>query len=181
MAVTSSADLARSDAGKTASRKESNVIDEAIRRMARLGFMVGEWDLDYTAHYGGKADRDLCGTGAIKPLYDGVYLWFEYEVRNKRTHEIGGGARGIFAWDSKSEAYRYYWFESSGAFLNATASLRDAETLYLQWHGVDCTQIFQRVSDDALLLEMTCPEQNLKLRVDMSRRGKSASEASRPE
>jgi hypothetical protein len=162
--------LVRSHAERTDARKETTVKNEAVRHIALLSFMVGDWDLDYTVHQGGKIQNDLCGTGSIKPIFDGVYLWFEYEIRNKQRGEISGEARGIFAWDSKAEAYRYYWFENSGAFLNATAHLRDEHTLFILWHGVDCTQTFRRKSDDAMLLEMTCPEQDLVLQVNMSRR-----------
>jgi hypothetical protein len=80
-----------------------------------------------------------------------------------------GEAHAIFAWDKKSGQYRYYWFEGSGKFLQATGILQDAHTLALEWQDINCTQIFRRVSADAMYLEMQCPEQDLLLRVDFLR------------
>jgi len=75
----------------------------------------------------------------------------------------------MFSWDPLRQRYRYTWFESSGASLNATAELRDAETLVLDWEN-GCTQTFQPTTTDTVVLEMRCPAQGLTLRVDMSRR-----------
>jgi len=87
----------------------------------------------------------------------------------KATGEMIGEAHAVFAWDKKSGQYRYYWFEGSGNFLQATGILRDDHTLALEWQDIHCTQIFRRVSADAMYLEMQCPEQDLLLRVDFSR------------
>jgi hypothetical protein len=102
-------------------------------------------------------------------ILDGTHLCFDYQVRHKQTGELTGSAHGVFAWDSESGRYRYFWFESSGTFLQATGHLRDADTLFLDWEN-DCTQTFRRVDDATVVLEMTCPEQGLTLRVDMSKK-----------
>jgi hypothetical protein len=139
--------------------------------MRALGFLVGEWDLDYTysVEPGGPSRNDLTGTGTIRPILDGAHLCFDYRVHNKETGEPAGSAHGVFAWDTERRRYRYVWFESSGAFLQATAQLDGADTLFLDWDN-DCTQTFRLVSDDEVVLEMSCPEQGLTLRVDMARR-----------
>jgi hypothetical protein len=162
--------LVWSQTQRAGSGKESRVSDEKTRAMQALGFMVGEWNLDYTVEQGGKTSSDLRGSGSLRYLFDGTYLSFDYDVQDKKTSDTVGGAHAVFAWDSKAGEYRFYWFESSGTFLQATASLRDAETLFLQWQGNDCTQIFRRVGDDAMFLEMKCPGQALTLRVDFSRK-----------
>lgn len=107
----------------------------------------------------------------MRYLFDATYLTFDYQMQQKDTGEMIGEAHGIFAWDPKAGQYRYYWFESSGNFLQATGALRDDRTLALVWQGVNCTQIFQQVSADAMYLEMHCPDMDLLLRVDFSRRG----------
>ena len=144
---------------------------EAVERMQALGFLMGEWDLDYT--YSVKPDgpkaKDLAGRGSIRAILGGTHLCFDYRVHRKETGEPIGSAHGVFAWESEPQRYRYSWFESSGASLQATAQLTDADTLFLDWDN-DCSQTFQRLNDDAVVLEMRCPEQGLTLRVDMARR-----------
>jgi Protein of unknown function (DUF1579) len=138
--------------------------------MHALGFLIGEWELDYTVTQRGCTTKTIRGTGSMRRLFDGTYLTFDYQMFQKATGETIGQAHAIFAWDATTEQYRFHWFESSGAFLQATGVLRDEHTLELEWQGVDCTQIFQRVSADAMYLEMRCPADDLLLRVDFSRR-----------
>jgi hypothetical protein len=137
--------------------------------MRGLRFMVGEWELDYTVTQHGQTTKTICGTGSLRYLFDETYLTFDYRVQQKDTGKMIGEAHGIFGWDRKGGQYRYYWFESSGTFLQATAVLRDDHTLAMEWQGVNCTQIFRRVSADAMYLEMRCPDEDLLLRVDFSR------------
>ena len=137
--------------------------------MRALSFMVGEWELDYTVTQHGHTTKTIRGTGSLRYLFDATYLTFDYQMLEKATGEMTGEAHAIFAWDKKLGQYRYYWFESSGNFLQATGVLRDEHTLALEWQDIKCTQIFRRVSADAMYLEMRCPEQDLLLRVDFSR------------
>jgi len=139
--------------------------------MQALSFMAGDWDLDYTVTQHGRTTRTICGTGTFRYLFDATYLTFDYRMRQKDTGDTIGEAHGIFAWDAKTSQYRYFWFESSATFLQATGVLSDEHTLALEWQGVDCTQIFRRVSGDAMYLEMRCPGEDLLLRVDFSRVG----------
>lgn len=153
------------------------MITETGVPMRALSFMVGEWELDYTVTQHGHTTKTIRGSGSLRYLFNATYLTFNYQMQQKDTGERIGEAHGIFAWDNKAGHYRYYWFESSGTFLQATAILRDDHTLALEWQDTDCTQIFRRVSADAMYLEMRCPEQDLLLRVDFSRVS-GASEAS---
>ncbi len=134
-----------------------------------LAFLIGEWELDYTVTRQGNTTRELRGTGSIRYALDDKYVLFDYEVRRKADHERMGQAHGVFAWDEKAGQYRYFWFESSGAFLQATASMNHDDTLVMQWQGANCTQIFHRVDADAMYLEMRCPDEDLLLRVDFAR------------
>ena len=143
--------------------------------MRALGFMAGEWELDYTVTQHGRTTKTMRGTGSLRYLFDATYLTFDYQVQRKDTGEPMGAAHAIFAWDAKAGHYRYFWFESSGAFLRATGVLRDHDTLALEWQDINCTQIFRRVSADAMYLEMQCPDQDLLLRVDFSRTPAEAS------
>jgi len=45
------------------------------------------------------------------------FVSFDYRAK------LSGGqaaAHGIFAWDEKNKIYRYWWFEDSGSFMEAT-------------------------------------------------------------
>ena len=136
--------------------------------MRALSFMVGEWGLDYTVTQHGHTTKTIRGIGSLRYLFNATYLIFDYQMFDKATDKMIGEAHAIFAWDKKLGQYRYYWFESSGNFLQATGSLRDDRTLALEWQDIHCTQIFRRVSADAMYLEMECPEQDFQLRVDFS-------------
>jgi len=137
--------------------------------MRALSFMIGEWELDYTVTQNGRTTRTIRGTGALRFLFNATYLNFDYQAIEKASGAGIGEAHGIFAWDEKAGRYRYYWFESSGSFRQATGVLEDAHTLALEWQEIKCTQIFRSVSTDAMYLEMRCPEQDLLLRVDFTR------------
>jgi hypothetical protein len=141
---------------------------ESAAPMRALSFLLGDWELDYTVTRQGRTTKTIRGTGSMRYLFDETYLTFDYRTQHVDTGEIGQ-AHGIFAWDAKSRQYRYYWFESSGSFLQATCVLRDEDTLAMEWLDIDCTQIFQRQSPDTMFLEMRCPAQDVLLRVDFSR------------
>lgn len=143
--------------------------DDTASAIRALSFMVGEWELDYTVTQHGGTASTICGTGSIRRLFDGTYITFDYQVRQKETREKIGEAHAIIAWDKKTGQYRYFWFENSGTFLQATGFLRDDQTLALEWQDVNCRQIFRRVDADAIYLEMQCPDQDLILRVDFAR------------
>jgi hypothetical protein len=137
--------------------------------MRALSFMIGEWALEYTVTQHGQTTKMMGGIGTLRYLFNATYLTFDYQTLQKATGEMIAEAHAIFAWDKKAAQYRYCWFESSGNFHQATGILQDAHTLALEWQDIHCTQIFRRVSADAMYLEMRCPEQDLLLRVDFSR------------
>lgn len=139
--------------------------------MRALSFMAGEWKLDYTVTQRGQTTSTVRGTGSLRYLFGGTYLAFDYQVQEKDTGETIGEAHAVFAWDAKTQQYRLYWFESSGTFQDARGVLADDQTLALEWSDGNCTQIFRRISDDAMYLEMRCSREDLLVRVDFSRVG----------
>ena len=143
---------------------------EAPDPMEAVAFLLGEWNLDYTATQQGKTSTDLRGNGVWRRLFEEAHLVFDYEVEHKVSGDAMGGAHAVLAWDQKANVYRFHWFESSGAFQVAKGWLRDAKTLALDWLDTDCTQIFQQTGPDQMFLQMDCPEQDLHLRVDFTRR-----------
>ncbi|MBS1855390.1 MAG: DUF1579 family protein [Acidobacteria bacterium] len=143
--------------------------DDLASGMPALAFMIGDWELDYTVTRNGSTTRTICGTGSIRRFLDAAYITFDYVMRQKATMEKIGAAHGIFAWDKKAGQYRFFWFESSGTFLQADGSLSADHPLALEWQGVNCRQVFRRVDAGAMYLEMRCPDEDLLLRVDFTR------------
>ena len=148
---------------------EPTKTDDTASAIHALSFMLGEWDLDYTVTQHGSTTSTICGTGSIRRLFDATYITFDYQMRQKQTREKIGEAHAIIAWDKKARQYRFFWFESSGTFLQANGSLSDDHTLALEWQNVNCRQAFRRIDDDAIFLEMQCPDEDLILRVDFAR------------
>ena len=144
---------------------------DAATGIPALDFMLGEWELDYTVTERGSVTRPLCGTGSIRRLFDTAYVTFDYRTWQRETREKTAGAHAIIAWDGKERRYRLFWFESSGAFQQAAGTLSDERTLALEWQGIDCTQIFRRLDDRTMYLEMRCPGRDLVMRVDFTRVG----------
>jgi len=131
--------------------------------------MIGDWALEYTVTQQGQTTQTIRGTGSLRFLFNATYLTFDYRMIEKATDRTIAEAHAIFTWDKQAGRYRYYWFESSGNFHQATGVFEDAQTLALEWEAINCTQIFRGVSADAMYLEMRCPDQDLLLRVDFTR------------
>jgi hypothetical protein len=156
-------------------KRRTALTPETGAPMRALSFMIGEWALAYTVTQHGQTSKTMKGTGSFRYLFNATYLTFDYQVLQKDTGEMIAEAHAIFAWDKKPGQYRYFWFESSGNLHQAMGFLRDRDTLALEWQDINCTQIFRRVSADAMYLEMQCPAQDLLLRVDFSRLPRRAS------
>ena len=72
----------------------------------------------------------------------------------------GGAAKGIFAYDERINAIRYWWFENSGSFLSATCNFIDEFTLAMNWHDTLLVQTFKKESQDKVILKMQYPSSN---------------------
>jgi len=95
------------------------------------------------------------GTGTFKKILSDKYVLFEYSTKS------GGAAKGIFAWDDKIEAFRYWWFENSGNFLTATCNFVNDSILAMNWHDTLLVQTFSKDSPDRVILKMQHPNDKL--------------------
>ena len=64
---------------------------------------------------------------------------------------------GIFAWDDKIEMYRYWWFENTGNYSQATCNFIDDNTLAMNWHDSLFVQTFFKESSNRVVLKMQYP------------------------
>ena len=117
--------------------------------MDKFDFLIGPWHMEYKSHSGS-------GTGTFKRALDGKYVFFVYSVSSP-TGETGA-AHGIFAWDQKAEIYRYWWYENSGNFLQATCNFINEDTLLMHWQDTLLIQTFQKTGPDKVELKMKQPD-----------------------
>ena len=123
--------------------------------MDKFEFLLGSWDLEYriprsTFNEPG-SDK---GVGRFKKALDDKYVFFEYSTIS------GSKAKGIFAWDEKIQAYRYWWFENSGTFLTATCDFVSDDVLAINWHDSLFVQTFAKESPDKVVMKMQSPTNN---------------------
>ena len=129
--------------------EESNPID-------KFNFLLGEWNLEYRVPKSKFSDVDSgTGEGEFKRVLNDRYVTFDYQAKLSSGE---GKAHAIFAWDEKSKIYRYWWFEDSGAFMQATCNFLDENTLCLNWHDSLLVQTFSRMENGNVILEMKYPK-----------------------
>jgi len=123
--------------------------------MERLHFLLGEWALEYQIPKSSMSEAMTgSGQGVMRRALHNKYITFDYHC------SLGGDtteAHGIFRWDESRQIYRYWWFESSGAYDTATCKLVDDGTLYMNWHGSVLRQTFKKMSDQEVFLLMELP------------------------
>jgi len=147
--------LAQGDSSKKVDGMAEPVTGQQ-NQMERFEFLLGDWNLEYRVPKSSLGEADTgTGTGTFKRALDDKYVILEYTCSLTRTGR--GQAQGIFAWDDKSKVYRYWWFESSGSFSEATCNFVDDETLFLTWHDTLLTQTFTKVGPDKVILRMEQP------------------------
>jgi hypothetical protein len=120
--------------------------------MEKFEFLIGDWNLEYKIPKSSFSEAKTGSAfGTIKRALDDKYVFFDYE-----SHIEGetGGAHGIFAWDEKTQIYRYWWFESSGAFMTASCNFTDENTLFMIWHNSLLIQTFKKVNKNKIILSM---------------------------
>ena len=123
--------------------------------MEKLEFLLGDWNLKYRVPKSSFSEKATgTGTGTFKRALNDRYVFFDYSC-SLTTGK--GQAHGVFAWDDKIKAYRYWWFESSGSFQQATCNFIGDETLCLNWHDTLLTQTFTKASPDKVILRMNHP------------------------
>jgi hypothetical protein len=138
-------------------------------KLEKFEFLVGDWNLEYRIPKSIFSDPGTdTGEGCFKKILKDNYVSFEYSTKS------GGAAKGIFAWDEKINMYRYWWFENSGSFLNATCNFVNDTTLAMNWHDTLLVQTFIKEAADRVVLKMQHPAENggyeLVLEVNFTKR-----------
>jgi hypothetical protein len=125
------------------------------KRMEKFDFLLGDWHLESRVPKSQFSEATKgSGNGTFKRALNDKYVYFDYSS-SFPTGE--GAAHGIFAWDEKAQVYRYWWFENSGNFLEATCNFVDDETLFMNWHDTVIKQTFTKVDTDKVILRMEHP------------------------
>jgi len=128
--------------------KSKNVMD-------KFEFLLGDWNLESRIPKSAFSEAATgSATGTFKRALDDKYVFFDY---SSTTPDEIGGAHGIFAWDEKAGFYRYWWFESSGSFQNATCNFINDDTLFMNWNDTLLIQTFRKVDKDKVILRMEHP------------------------
>lgn len=148
--------LAQGDSGKKVNTMAEPIVRKQKQsQMEKFEFLLGDWDLAYRVHKSSFSEADTgTGIGTFKRALDDKYVFLDYSCSLIRSGK--GQAHGVFAWDDKIKAYRYWWFESSGSFQQATCKFIDNETLFLNWIDtpLPLTQTFTRTGPDKVILKM---------------------------
>ena len=120
--------------------------------MERLGFFVGDWNLEYKVPRSRFSEAATgTGTGTFRWALNDKYVYFDYSCSLTTGDDE---AHGIFAWAPKTNVYRYWWFEDSGNFSEASGDFVDNDTLFLKWHDTPLIQTFKRVDGNRIVLKM---------------------------
>lgn len=120
--------------------------------MEKFEFLLGNWNLEYKVPKSTFSEAASgTGTGTFKRALNDKYVFFDYSC-SLTTGK--GQAHGIFAWDDKAKTYRYWWFEDSGSFQQATCNFIDNNTLFMKWLDTPLTQTFTKASPDKVILRM---------------------------
>jgi hypothetical protein len=124
----------------------------SIDVLDKFEFLLGSWNLEYRIPKStfSNPGSDI-GTGSFKKILNDKYVTFEYSTKS------GSEAKGIFAWDDKLKIYRYWWFENSGNFSEATCNFINDETLAMNWHDTLMVQTFVKDGPDKVILKMQYP------------------------
>jgi len=125
------------------------------KAMEKFEFLLGDWDLEYRVP---KSSMSLAatgtGSGTFKRFLDDKYVTFDYSC-SLTTGQ--GQAHAIFVWDQKARLYRFWWFENSGNFDQATCNFLNDKALFLNWQGSLFVQSFRAVDPDKVILRMEHP------------------------
>ena len=126
-----------------------------LKKMEKFDFLLGNWNLEYRVPKSRFSEAATgSGTGTFKRALDEKYVYFDYSA-SLTTGK--GAAHGIFAWDEKAKVYRYWWFESSGNFLEATCNFVNDAILFLNWHDTVILQTFTKIDTNKVKLRMEHP------------------------
>jgi hypothetical protein len=123
--------------------------------MEKFEFLLGDWNLEYRVPKSSMSEADTgTGSGTLRRFLDDKYVTFDYSC-SLTTGQ--GQAHAIFAWDDKAKLYRFWWFENSGNFDQATCNFLGDNALCLNWHGSLFVQSFRAVDPNKVILRMEHP------------------------
>jgi hypothetical protein len=123
--------------------------------MEKFEFLLGDWDMEYNIPKSSMSEADTgTGSGTFRRFLDDKYVTFDYSC-SLTTGK--GEAHAIFAWDDKAKMYRFWWFENSGNFDEATCYFLDDNALFMNWHGSLFVQSFRAVDPNKVILRMEHP------------------------
>ena len=124
----------------------------------KFDFLLGTWNLESNVPKSAFSETDTgTGHGTFKRVLDDKHVQFDYEGTSNSDPQQKTKAHGIFTWDEKQQVYKYFWFESSGAFSQATCKFLDNDTLFLTWHDSNLIQTFTKTGPDQVTLRMENP------------------------
>jgi hypothetical protein len=135
--------------------------------MGKFAFLLGEWNLEYKVPKSSFGETDSgTGQGTFKRVFNDKYVFFDYEC------SLSGGdgrAHGVFAWDGGTNLYRFWWFEDSGSYMQATCDFINDYTLLMHWDFSLLKQTFQQVGKDKVILRMEGPgtDENYELLMEV--------------
>jgi hypothetical protein len=128
---------------------------EDLNPMDKFNFLLGTWELDYKVPKSHFSDSDFGeGEGKFKRILKNKYVTFDYYAK---LSKIEDAAHAIFVWDKRNNNYKYWWFEDSGDFMEATCNFINETTLCLSWHNSLLIQTFQLIENGKMLLQMKYP------------------------
>ena len=123
--------------------------------MDKFDFLLGDWDMEYNIPKSSMSEPGTgTASGTFKRFLDDKYVTFDY---SDSPAEGQGQAHAIFVWDQKAKLYRYWWFENSGNFDQATCNFLSDNALFLNWHGSLLVQSFRAVEADKSIMRMEHP------------------------
>jgi L-rhamnose mutarotase len=130
-------------------------MSEEINPMDKFNFLLGAWKLEYQVPKSLFSEYDSGdGEGEFKRILNNKYVTFDYYAKLSKGE---GAAHAIFFWDKRSNIYRYWWFEDSGEFMEATCNFLNETTLCLNWHNSLLVQTFQLIENGKMILQMRYP------------------------
>jgi len=123
--------------------------------MKKFEFLLGTWEMAYHIPKSAFSEASTgSGQGEFKRALDDKYVYFDYKTL---INGEKGQAHAVIAWDEKAQIYRFWWFESSGNFTQATCQFVNDNMLFMNWHDSLLTQTFTKKSDDQVILRMESP------------------------
>lgn len=125
--------------------------------MGKFEFLLGMWKMEYRIPESEfSAEMKGTGNGTFSRALDDKYVYFDYSASFSTGDRAE--AHGIFAWDDKSKIHRYWWFENSGNFDEATCRFLDDGLLFMQWHESLMSQTFRKTGRGRVVLRMAHPD-----------------------